>query len=145
MDGSCFKLNNIVTPVKVKVLKKLLIKSGYCPTKTEKLVNGFTYGFDMGYRGPLDRQDLSNNLPIRVGSQIELWNKIIKEVKLGPYAGPYANIPYKSFVQSPIGLVPKAGNKTRLIFHLSYDFKQYKSVNFYTPDDMCSVSNNCAH
>ena len=33
------------------------------------------------------------------------------------------------------------GNQTRLIFHLSYDFKQsgHNSVNSYTPDWFCSV------
>ena len=65
----------------------------------------------------------------------------MKEVKLGRYAGPYDSIPFEIFVQSPIGLVPKAGGKTRLIFHLSYDFKQsgHKSVNYYTPDEACTV------
>ena len=34
---------------------------------------------------------------------------------------------------------PKAGGQTHLIFHLSYDFLQHKSVNFYTPESSCSV------
>ena len=44
-------------------------------------------------------------------------------------------------MQSPIGLVPKAGGQTRLIFHLSYDFKSlgFKSVNHYTPKEKCMV------
>ena len=45
-------------------------------------------------------------------------------------------------MQSPLGLVPKAGNKTRLIFHLSYDFGQEiheRSLNFHTPKDLCTV------
>ena len=46
-------------------------------------------------------------------------------------------------MQSPIGLVPKAGNKTRLIFHLSYNFKNgNKSINYWTPVDMFSVNYN---
>ena len=66
----------------------------------------------------------------------------MKEVSLERYAGPYADIPYKDrFIQSPIGLVPKAENQTRLIFHLSYEFKQSgnPSVNACTPRDKCSV------
>ena len=45
----------------------------------------------------------------------------MKEVKEGRYAGPFESIPFDSYIQSPIGLVPKDGGKdTRLIFHLSY-------------------------
>ena len=56
-------------------------------------------------------------------------------------ADPCKNIPFDSFIQSPIGLVPKAGgDQTRLIFHLSYDFKDgLGSVNSYTPKEKCSV------
>ena len=48
----------------------------------------------------------------------------MKEIKERRYAGPFMkeNFPFVNYIQSPIGLVPKAGNKTRLIFHLSYDF-----------------------
>ena len=66
----------------------------------------------------------------------------MKEVELGRYAGPFNFIPYTEYIQSPIGLVPKAGNKTRLIFHLSYDFGpelHHKIVNFFMPDEFCSV------
>ena len=46
----------------------------------------------------------------------------MKEVNEHRYAGPFNELPFKYHVQSPVGLVPKAGNKTHLIFHLSYDF-----------------------
>ena len=44
-----------------------------------------------------------------------------------------------------MGLVPKAGGKTRLIFHLSYDFgpsEHQKSINYHTPEDICKVRYN---
>ena len=65
----------------------------------------------------------------------------MSEVELGHYAGPFKEIPYKTaYVQSPIGLVPKAGSKTRLIFHLSYKFKNgNESINFWTPEELCSI------
>ena len=66
----------------------------------------------------------------------------MKEVHLGRYAGPFKKPPFESFMQSPIGLVPKAGNQTRLIFHLSYDFgeaEESKSLNYHTPERFCSV------
>ena len=72
-----------------------------------------------------------------------MWNKMIKEVKTGRVAGPYKQPPYDYFVQSPVGLVPKAGNKTRLIFHLSYEFETGEgSINSWIPEDVCSVKYN---
>ena len=58
-----------------------------------------------------------------VGNETEMWNKIMKDVSAKRVAGPFDKIPFTNFIQSPIGLVPKAGNKTRLIFHLSFNFE----------------------
>ena len=67
----------------------------------------------------------------------------------GRYAGPYElhNMPFSNFIQSPIGLVPKANGKTRLIFHLSYEFgadedQLRQSVNSGTPLERCKVKYN---
>ena len=54
-------------------------------------------------------------------------------------------MPFDNFIQSPIGLVPKAGNKTRLIFHLSFKFgerSEEQSLNGATPMEDCSVHYN---
>ena len=75
--------DDIVMPVNTHVLEELLIQSNYDAQLTDELVRGFRGGFDIGYRGPLERQDLSNNIPITVGSHEEMRNKIMKEVKLG--------------------------------------------------------------
>ena len=137
-------LTIIITPVNVNVLHNLLVESKYDTEETRFLVEGFKYGFDLEYQGPWKRQDQARNIPFQVGvgSKEDLWSKIMKEVKAGRYAGPYDQIPYRYFVQSPIGLVPKSGNKTRLIFHLSYDFKEFRSINAYTPQDLCTVKYN---
>ena len=133
-------LENIVTPIKPDRLRELLQLSNYDEQSTEFLYQGFSQGFDIGYRGPIERTDTSENIPLFIGTKVELWNKIMKEVKLGRYAGPFDQIPFKKYMQSPIGLVPKAGNQTRLIFHLSYDFKSgLKSLNHYTPTEWCKV------
>ena len=59
------------------------------------------------------------------------------------YVGPFEEVPFEFHVQSPIGLVPKAGGQTRLIFHLSYDFPSgNRSVNYYMPDSECTVKYN---
>ena len=66
----------------------------------------------------------------------------MKEVKEKRFAGPYDEILFKYFIQSPVGLVPKSGGKTRLIFHLSFNFsqnEQHQSVNYFIPKDLCSV------
>ena len=118
-------------------------KYNYDAAATKYLKEGFTNGFDIGYQGPKERKSCSNKLPLHVGSKTELWNKLMKEVKLGRVAGPFEEIPFDNFIQSPIGLVPKAGSnsgKTRLIFHLSYDFNPgEESLNFHTPRDICTM------
>ena len=136
-------LESIVTPVKIEEFHNLLIESEYDKEEAEFLVSGFTHGFSIGYQGRTDRRDISDNIPITIGSKEEMWQKIMKEVRLGRYAGPFKKPPYKNFIQSPIGLVPKANNQTRLIFHLSYDFANgNKSVNSCTPKELCSVKYN---
>ena len=138
-----YDLENICTPIKVEVLQDLLYKTNYNKDDAEFLIQGFTHGFDVGYQGPRDRKCVSRNLPITVGSHVELWNKLIKEVRAKRVAGPFDEIPFNHYIQSPIGLVPKDGGvKTRLIFHLSYDFgpdECQKSVNYFTPDHLAKV------
>ena len=113
------------------------------------MVNGFTQGFDIGYRGPIHRKNTSRNILFKdgVGSREEMWGKLMKEVSAKQYSGPFSKIPFEDhYVQSPIGLVPKAGGQTRLIFYLSFDFEDFMSVNHYTPAEMCSVKyNNLDH
>ena len=144
-EFQCLNTDNIITPIDANRLESLLIESEYDCCKTEHLIKGFRTGFSLGYEGPSRRQDKSENLPFTIGSPTEMWNKIMKEVKLNRYAGPFTTIPHDFYIQSPIGLVPKdGGKKTRLIFHLSYDFKTSQvappnSVNFFTPDNLCSV------
>ena len=133
-------LVNIVTPVDAEVLDDLLKQSGYPNDKRMFLVTGFKEGFKLNYSGPLVGQSRkAPNLKLRVGNKVELWNKVMKEVELGRYAGPFEEPPYTSFIQSPIGLVPKdKGLKTTLIFHLSYP-RDGDSVNSGIPKECCTV------
>ena len=123
------------------MLDNLLKEAQYDNQERAFLVNGFSEGFDIEYRGPTNRRDTAVNLPFREVGNIELlWEKVMNKVKLGRYAGPYDNPPFENYVQSPIGRVPKSGGRTRLIFHLSYCFKSgFKSINHYTPKELCSV------
>ena len=125
--------------------EKLLTDSGFDKIKSRKLITGFRQGFEIGYHGDRHTTLMSNNLPFSIGSKVDLWNKVMKEVKLNRYAGPFKNPPFDNFIQSPIGLVPKdAGKDMRLIFHLSHpriphDQKPL-SVNGNTIEKECSVS-----
>ena len=136
-----FDMETIVTPVNIPVYKKLLEQAEYDTKKTEELIEGFTNGFSIGYRGPDKVRKTAPNLKFRIGDEIDLWNKVMKEVKAKRYAGPFADPPFDYFIQSPIGLVPKDnGNDTRLIFHLSYPRNDKKeSVNSNTPPELCRV------
>ena len=131
--------------MKVEVFEKLMKKTNYNPQEIRFLVDGFTSGFSLNYRGPCNRKDTSKNIPFMpgIGDSLEMWNEIMKEVKANRYVGPFENIPFEYFIQSPIGLVPKAGRQTRLIFHLSYDFPNgNKSVNYWTLKELCTVKYN---
>ena len=133
-----FNLTDIVTPVKAEVLETLLQQSNYPEDKTQFLGRGFKEGFDPGYSGPTDIHLESKNLKLRVGNETVLWNKITKEVKCKRYAEPFTKIPYNNFIQSPVGLVPKGDNDTRLIFHLSHP-RDGGSVNGCMPKELCTV------
>ena len=135
-------MQNVVTPVKVNRLLELLRKANYDTDEIQFLEQGFTNGFDIGYDGPQQRQSTADNIPFTIGDKVDLWNKVMKEVKLKRVAGPFDNIPYSNFIQSPIGLVPKAGSdQARLIFHLSYNCKKdgLQLLNHFTPKEKCTV------
>lgn len=103
VEAHNFDTTSIITPVDVNAYAKLLKASNFDPDRSKSLVKGFKLGFDLGYRGPVDRQDTSNNLKLQVGSPTELWNKVIKEVKEKRVCGPFRNPPFDNFVQSPLG------------------------------------------
>ena len=136
-----FNLQEIVTPVDTVKLGKLLRSSQYDETKTQFLLDGFTNGFSLGYQGPQNVKLTSPNLKFRVGNRVILWNKVMKEVKLKRFAGPFRRIPFEYYIQSPIGLVPKGndGKEFRLIFHLSYPRGQGKS-SIRIPQHICALS-----
>ena len=133
-------MDKIITPLDPDKFEELLKEAGYQEDKRKYVIDGFKNGFSLEYQGGLKAcRRLAPNLKLRVGNKTELWNKVMKEVELGRYAGPYEDPPFEHFVQSPIGLVPKdKGTKTRLIFHLSYP-KSGESVNAGIPCEKCTV------
>ena len=139
MEYSNKDLDNIVTPVDPVVFKNLLNQTGYDTAKTNYLYKGFSGEFDIHYEGDKYVRRMAPNLKLRVGSKLELWNKVMVEVRDKRYAGPFEEVPFDYFIQSLIGLMPKdKGKKTRLIFHLSYP-KDGESVNSGIMKELCSV------
>ena len=136
-----FNLTDVTTPVNVDRLEQLLQQTHYDADKTEKLIAGFKDGFDIGFGGNRLVQRTAKNLKFTIGDRTDLWNKVMKEVKLQRYAGPFVNIPFKYYIQSPIGLVPKDNGKSmRLIFHLSHPRNgKMESVNANTPPELSKV------
>ena len=134
-------LTNLVTLVDADKLEEILTAVNYDSERTQFLVDGFRNGFTIGYAGSRTVKLTAPNLKIRVGSEVELWNKMIKEVEAKRYAGPFAEIPFQDYyIQSPIGLVPKDNGKcTCLKFHLSYPRDGKSLVNYNTPKEMCTM------
>ena len=124
-EFSNLNVSDIVTPIKVDKLRWYLDRTNYNREDTRFLVEDFTNGFSIEYKGSMNKQDEVKNIPITVGTHQDMWDKLMKEVRAGRTAGPFSknNLPYDTYVQSPIGLVLKVGGKTQLIFHLSYEFK----------------------
>ena len=137
-----YDLDNIHRPINVPRLAEMLEASRYDKQESRYLLQGFLEGFDLEYSGSQLRRDTARNLPFKegVGDEDELWGKMLKEVNLKRFAVPYSDIPFEHYIQSPVGLVPKANGQTRLIFHLSYDFPNgNKLVNSLIPHEACTV------
>ena len=77
------KWDDIVMMIKVERLKYWLEVSNYDETKAKELINGFTHGFDLGYERVEQRRDFAKNIPLSIGTETDLWNKVMKEVELG--------------------------------------------------------------
>ena len=106
-----FDLTNIVTPVNIHRLQELLKLTAYNKKKSDFLIDGFSNGFSIGFANSIEGKRLAPNLKLRVGNETILWNKVMKEVKLNRFAGPYPEPPFENFIQSPIGLVPNIKEK----------------------------------
>ena len=59
--------DNITAPIDPYVLKELLLETNYDIDEIDFLVKGFTEGFCIGYKGLRERQDVSSNIPLKVG------------------------------------------------------------------------------
>ena len=125
-----------VTPVKVYRLQHYL--SGYPFAKRQYLLNGFTYGFSI--QCSLSQSCLqSSNLKAALENPAAVKAKLAKELAAVRIVVPFGVPPFRDFLISPLGLVPKkTSSEFRLIHHLS--FPRGSSVNDGIPRALCSVN-----
>ena len=70
----------------MNALHKQRLEANYDGKQTKLLIDGFSKGFELGYKDPTDSQLTPRNLPLKCGSQTQLWNKMAKVNKR--FAGP---------------------------------------------------------
>ena len=91
-----------------------------CPGTRSYLINGFRFGFDIGFRGtfsdidsrPRNSQSARNNAE-------KVTQAIAKELARGHTSGPFPFPPFPHTHCSPIGAAPKPDGSARLILDLS--------------------------
>ncbi len=110
---------------------------GYDPGKVTFLVDGFTFGFNLGFAGAQTAR-VSTNLTSALNNPTIVSEKLDTEVKCGRLAGPFIDMPLENFCVSQIGVVPKKqAGSFRIIHHLSYPTNG--SINDGIPDCMATV------
>ncbi len=117
------------TPINNSVLAKKL--EGYDTEKSTYLLNGFQFGFHLGFTGI--QQIHVKKLISALENPKVVTEKLEIERQVKRIAGPFKNTPLPNFRVSPIGLVPKKQpGKFRITHHLSYPIEG--SVNHGVPD-----------
>ena len=82
------------------------------------LLQGFSSGFDIGFRGTVGH-DFVRNLQSATSHSCEVSTAIRKELSRGHTSGPFATPPIPDLHCSPLGAVPKKDGTFRIILDLS--------------------------
>ena len=129
------KTNKLPTPIKPDRLASYL--SGYSPTLSRTLIDGFTHGFSLR-NFSFTTRDKDKNLHTAKEHPEVVSHKIAKELSLGRIMGPFIHCPFDNPVISPLGLQPKKEQgKFRVIHDLSYP--EGASINAGIPREFSSV------
>ena len=111
--------SGVISPISVNMLFYL---TRNFPDKTirEYLCHGFSYGFDIGFRGSFhDPEARPRNLLSARNNPKGVFQAIAKEVSRKHTSGPFSSPPFPSTHCSPIGAAPKPDGSVRLILDLS--------------------------
>ena len=105
------------TPVSVPVLRHALASH---PDRNlvDFVLQGFTFGFDIGFRG-LGVPSRPNNLRSARNNSQAVTDAICKEITRGHTAGPFQAAPLDGLHCSPLGSAPKKDGSVRLVLDLS--------------------------
>ena len=98
----------VPTPVRSDILEAEL--HGYDKQLSGKLVNGFKFGFRLGFQR--DGTTLSSAQKVKnhksaLQNREQVFLKLAKESIKNRIAGPFRHPPLENFICSPLGLVPK--------------------------------------
>ena len=128
-------LVTVPTPVRSDILETKL--QGYDKQQTVKLVNGFKFGFRLGFQRDTTTSSSAQNVKNHksaLQNREQVFLKLAKESIKNRIAGPFRQPPFQNLNCSPLGLVPKnVPRKFRLIHDLSYP--KHFSVNAGIPQE----------
>ena len=136
-------------PTKPNVRRLAHYLSSYPPHLKSYLINGFHYGFRLpSSLSSLPKSSYGNH-PSVTNNPSHVSSKLAYELSLNRIAGPFPSPPFKNFITSPLGLIPKRNSPDfRLIHDLSFPHdnsvnshidKALTSVYYQTLDDCVSV------
>ena len=97
------------------------------------IINGFKYGFRIGYTGNHTNVLASNAKSVNQNPEATL-GKINEELKLGRLAGPFITSPFSYFKSCPLALRLKSNGNWRMLHNLSYPYN-LDSVNLCIPEE----------
>ena len=122
LDQYKTSLVTVPTPVRSDILETKL--QGYDKQQTVKLVNGFKFGFRLGFQRDTTTSSSAQNVKNHksaLQNREQVFLKLAKESIKNRIAGPFRQPPFQNLNCSPLGLVPKnVPRKFRLIHDLSY-------------------------
>ena len=96
--------------------------SNYSPVLTDKLVCGFSNGFELGHYGDPCDTKVNHRLLSRLHT-FHLRNNLEVEISAGRIIGPFDTPPFNNFQVSPLSIrEKKTPGKFRLIHNLSYPY-----------------------
>jgi len=107
----------VVSPINIVRLRYYL-KFYPDPAVANYLLDGFSNGFDIGFRGVYSPGQYRNLLSAR-SNPIPVTEAIRKELVRGHTSGPFPCQPFPQFHSSPLGAVPKKDGSHRIILDLS--------------------------
>ena len=110
--------STVATPIKVEKLAFWL--QGYDNEAQKYLLDGFSEGFKIPFKGEV-KSTTVQNLKSAAKHSTVVDQYIAKELQKDRISGPYNSLPFETFHISPVGVVPKKQpGDFRVIHHLSY-------------------------